>query len=143
MPDSLRYVQAALRAIQISSIHFTGSTPVVHGLLVIRAHRSVQSGSHWAKLSIAGLQTPRSRSASTVGVEEVLLIGAVLPQMGPPSVSERRTRSGTVGVRGAKTATATLRSLNVVPNRAYAGASDSARSLSLHAADADCSSCGG
>ena len=79
MPASFRCVHAALSAIQISSIHFTGSTPVVHGLFVIRAHRSVHSGSHCANWSIAGPHAPRCRSASTEGVVDELLIGAVLP----------------------------------------------------------------
>src|ERR1700710_2232109 len=72
-------VQAALSAIQISSIHFTGSTPEFHGLFVIRAHRSVHSGSHCANWSMAGPHAPRCRRASTAGDVDELLIGAVLP----------------------------------------------------------------
>jgi hypothetical protein len=46
---------------QSRSIRLTGRTSVVHGLFVIRAHRSVQSGCQSAKLSSADVHAPLAR----------------------------------------------------------------------------------
>ena len=60
VPSGLRLVHAALRPTATNSMNLRGSTPSVHGFVVIVAQVAAHAGSHSLSLANAGSQGPVS-----------------------------------------------------------------------------------